>query len=168
MDAKTYTARREALREAAPDCAILIMGNDEAPKNYVDNPYPFRQDSHFLYYAGVSQAGLALLIEPDGKSILYGTPDHPDDVIWFGPHPTLGDHAEAAGASEFTDMADLVGRLTTLDDGGSKVHYLPPYRGDRSFALGAAPYLRGLRAGLLENRADLLLCLENFLNHPFH
>ena len=98
MDATTYTARREALRKAVPDGAILIMGNDEAPMNYVDNPYPFRQDSHFLYYAGVSQAGLALLIEPDGKSILYGTPDHPDDVIWFGPHPTLGDHAEAANA----------------------------------------------------------------------
>jgi Xaa-Pro aminopeptidase len=137
MDATTYTARREALRKTVSDGAILIMGNDEAPKNYVDNPYPFRQDSHFLYYAGVSQAGLALLIEPDGKTILYGSPDHPDDVIWFGPHPSLGDHAEAAGVSESTDIADLVDRLATLKDGGSEVHYLPPYRAARSFALGA-------------------------------
>ncbi len=97
MDAKTHTARREVLRKSVPEGAILIMGNDEAPKNYVDNVYPFRQDSHFLYYAGVSQAGLALLIEPDGSEVLYGTPDHPDDVIWHGPHPTLGDHAAAAG-----------------------------------------------------------------------
>ena len=42
MDAKTYAARREALRKTVPDGAILIMGNDEAPKNYVYNPYPFR------------------------------------------------------------------------------------------------------------------------------
>jgi Xaa-Pro aminopeptidase len=137
MDATTYAARRKALRKAVPDGVILIMGNDEAPMNYVDNPYPFRQDSHFLYYAGVSQAGLTLLIEPDGKSVLYGTPDHPDDVIWFGPHPSLGDHAEAAGVQESADIAGLVDRLATLRDGGTEVHYLPPYRAARSFALGA-------------------------------
>jgi Xaa-Pro aminopeptidase len=136
MDAKTYAARREALRNAVPEGAILIMGNDEAPKNYVDNPYPFRQDSHFLYYAGVSHAGLALLIEPDGKAVLYGTPDDPDDVIWHGPHPTLEDHSEAAGTTESSDIADLVDRLAALEaDGG--VHYLPPYRGNRTLALGA-------------------------------
>jgi Xaa-Pro aminopeptidase len=137
MDAKTYTARREVLRNAVPEGAILIMGNDEAPKNYVDNPYPFRQDSHFLYYAGVSQAGLALLIEPDGREVLYGTPDHPDDVIWFGPHPILGDHAAAGGISESTGIGDLGDRLAALKEGGAGIHYLPPYRGDRSFVLGA-------------------------------
>jgi Xaa-Pro aminopeptidase len=137
MDATTYTARREALRKAVPDGAILIMGNDEAPKNYVDNPYPFRQDSHFLYYAGVNQAGLALLIEPDGREVLYGTPDHPDDVIWFGPHPTLDDHAGAAGVAESTDIADLVERLAAFKGDDTAVHYLPPYRSARSFALGA-------------------------------
>jgi len=136
MDAKTYTARRKALRKAVPDGAILIMGNDEAPMNYVDNPYPYRQDSHFLYYAGVSQTGLALLIEPDGKSVLYGTPHHPDDVIWFGPHPSLGDHAKTAGVQKSADIAGLVDRLATFKDGGTEVHYLPPYRAARSFALG--------------------------------
>jgi len=137
MDAKTYTARREVLRKAVPEGAILIMGNDEAPKNYVDNPYPFRQDSHFLYYAGVSQAGLALLIEADGREVLYGTPDHPDDVIWFGPHPSLGDHATAAGVADSVGIGDLGSRLATLRDGGIEVHYLPPYRAERSFTLGA-------------------------------
>jgi Xaa-Pro aminopeptidase len=137
MDAKTRSARREALKKAVPDGAILIMGNEEAPKNYVDNPYPFRQDSHFLYYGGISQAGMALLIEPDGDEILYGTPDHPDDVIWFGPHPTLRDHGEAAGVAETADMADLGERLAALEDGGAEIHYLPPYRSSRRFALSA-------------------------------
>ena len=151
MDAKTYIARREVLRKAVPDGAILIMGNDEAPMNYVDNPYPFRQDSHFLYYAGVSQAGLALLIEPDGKSILYGTPDHPDEVIWFGPHPSLGDHAESAGVQESADIANLVDRLAALRDGDTEPHYLPPYRAERSFALGV---LLGLDPRDVEGRAS--------------
>ena len=136
MDATTYSARREALRKSVPEGAILIMGNDEAPKNYVDNPYPFRQDSHFLYYAGVSQAGQALLIEPDGREVLYGTPDHPDDVIWFGPHPTLGDHAATAGIADSVGIGELGDRLALLREGGADIHYLPPYRGDRSFTLG--------------------------------
>jgi len=136
MDATTYSARRKALRKSVPEGAILIMGNDEAPKNYVDNPYPFRQDSHFLYYAGVSQAGQALLIEPDGREVLYGTPDHPDDVIWFGPHPTLGDHAATAGIADSVGIGELGDRLAGLREGGADIHYLPPYRGDRSFTLG--------------------------------
>jgi Xaa-Pro aminopeptidase len=136
MDAKTYSARREALRKSVPEGAILIMGNDEAPKNYVDNVYPFRQDSHFLYYAGVSQAGMALLIEPDGTEVLYGTPDHPDDVIWHGPHPTLGDHAASACVEDSVDFGDLGGRLAAIKESGSEIHYLPPYRAERSFALG--------------------------------
>jgi len=136
MDAKTYSARREALRKSVPEGAILIMGNDEAPKNYVDNVYPFRQDSHFLYYAGVSQAGMALLIEPDGTEVLYGTPDHPDDVIWHGPHPTLVDHAASACVEDSVGFGDLGGRLAAIKESGSEIHYLPPYRAERSFALG--------------------------------
>ncbi len=135
MDASTYAARRNALRTAVPEGAILIMGNAEAPKNYVENPYPFRQDSHFLYYGGISQAGLALLIEADGSEVLYGTPEHRDDVIWFGPHATLDDHAVAAGIAATADIGGLADRLGTLGDGGGVVHFLPPYRAERSFAL---------------------------------
>ncbi len=137
MDAKTYTARRKALRKAVPDGAILIMGNDEAPKNYVDNPYPFRQDSHMLYYAGASRAGLALLIEPDGREVLYGTPEHPDDVFWHGPHASLGDLARSAGARTSAAIDGLVERLAKISRGDHRVHYLPPYRASRRFALGA-------------------------------
>ncbi|MCG6950589.1 MAG: aminopeptidase P family protein [Acidobacteria bacterium] len=137
MEATTYSARRKALRMAVPDGAILILGNEEAPKNYVDNPYPFRQDSHFLYYAGVSQAGMALLIEPDGREVLFGTPEHPDDVIWFGPHETLEDHAESAGVDSTSPMEELVENLEKFADDGGGVHYLPPYRASRRFALGA-------------------------------
>jgi Xaa-Pro aminopeptidase len=135
MNPSTYSARRNALRRAVPGGAILIMGNDEAPRNYVDNVYPFRQDSHFLYYAGVSQAGLALLIEPNGSAILFGTPDDRDDVIWHGPHPTLEDHAAAAGAAAFDDIGNLAEKIGQFQSAGMEIHYLPPYRAQRRFAL---------------------------------
>lgn len=31
---------------------LLFLGNQEAPMNYADNTYPFRQDSSFLYFLG--------------------------------------------------------------------------------------------------------------------
>ena len=135
MNPSTYSARRSALRSAVSDGAILILGNDEAPRNYADNVYPFRQDSHFLYYAGVSHAGLALLIEADGRDVLYGTPEHRDDVIWHGPHPTLEDHAAAAGIPAFQDIGDLAEKIAQLAAAGEKIHCLPPYRAQRRFAL---------------------------------
>ena len=135
MDSSTYVARRQALRGAVPNGAVLVMGNNEAPRNYADNVYPFRQDSHFLYYAGVSHPGLALLMEPDGRAVMYGTPEHRDDVIWSGPHPTLADHAAAAGASAHEDIGTLPDRVAMLRGGGVDVHYLPPYRSQRRFAL---------------------------------
>jgi Xaa-Pro aminopeptidase len=135
MDSSIYVARRQALREAVPDGAILILGNGEAPRNYADNVYPFRQDSHFLYFAGVSHPDLALLMEPDGRAVLYGTPAHRDDVIWSGPPPTLADHAVASGVGEHADIGTLAEAIASLREQGVDVHYLPPYRSQRRFAL---------------------------------
>ena len=61
MNANTYSLRRAQLRAAVGDGAILFIGQDEAPRNYPANPYPFRQDSHFLYYAGTNLPGMAIL-----------------------------------------------------------------------------------------------------------
>jgi Xaa-Pro aminopeptidase len=150
MDANTFVGRRRALREAVPDGAILILGNDEAPRNYVDNPYPFRQDSHFLYYAGVSHPGLALMLAPDGRAVLFGQPEHPDDLVWHGPHPSLADYAADAGIEDTAALADLGPPLAGLRAAGVPVHYLPPYRDERRMRLagllGCDP--RGADAGV--------------------
>ncbi len=135
FDASTYQARRQVLRTAVADGAILIAGNEHASRNYVDNVYPFRQDSHFLYYVGPDHPGLALLMEPDGTEVLYGPTEGPDDVVWLGPHPTTADHALAAGIAEARPAADLRARLRDLAAVGVHVHYLPPYRGDRTMWL---------------------------------
>ncbi len=135
MDAETYRARREALRANVEGGAILILGNDEAPKNYVDNPYPFRQDSHFLYFAGVSESGMAMLIEPDGRDLLFGRPSSPDDLVWHGQRPHVGDHAAAAEFAAGRDIGELRAKLDRLTASGVEIRYLPPYRAERSFRL---------------------------------
>lgn len=135
MNAETYRSRREALRSAVDGGAILIMGNNDAPKNYLDNVYPFRQDSHFLYYAGINETGMAVLIEPDGRDILFGRPYDPDDLVWHGPRPHVGDHAAAAGFSADLDISTLGSEITRLIEADVRIHYLPPYRAERSFQL---------------------------------
>lgn len=44
---------------------ILILGNNEAPANYPDNTYKFRQDSSFVYFFGHSHPGYAGIIDID-------------------------------------------------------------------------------------------------------
>lgn len=137
MDASSYLQRRRALREAVPDGAILLPANDEPPRNYTDNVYPYRQDSHFLYYSGISEAGMAALLLPDGEEILFGRKDHPDDLVWFGVHATLRDHAVASGFENTAYFSELGEELRRLRSAGVQIHYLPPYRDFRRFQLGS-------------------------------
>jgi Xaa-Pro aminopeptidase len=136
MDSSTYTERRQRLRRELAEGAILIMGSELAPRNYRDNVYPrYRQDSSFLYYFGVSEPGMAALLLPDGEEVLYGRAEHPDDLIWFGPHKTVHDHALAAGVGKTGTAAQLGEVISDLIGKGVKIHYLPPYREDRTVAL---------------------------------
>jgi len=115
--------------------AILLLGQQETSRNYLANPYHFRQDSHFLYYVGTDLPDLAALILPDGEEILFGAPEDPDDLVWHGPHPVLGDHARAAGMASGRDISTLGAQLAKLTASGAAVHYLPPYRPDRTVRL---------------------------------
>ncbi len=135
MDTQTYIARRKALRSKVEGGAILLLGQQETSRNYLANPYPFRQDSHFLYYVGTDLPDLAALILPDGEELLFGAPEDPDDLVWHGPHPVLGDHAQAAGLANHRDISTLGEQLTKLKASGAAIHYLPPYRPDRTVRL---------------------------------
>ncbi len=135
MNPETYTARRAALRAAVPEGAILLLGQQETPRNYLANPYPFRQDSHFLYFVGADLPDLAVLLLPHGEEVLFGPPQTPDDLVWHGPHPLLGDRAAAAGISLHAPVDTLGARIADLTAAGVRLHYLPPYRADRTLRL---------------------------------
>ena len=47
--------RRTALTAQIKAGLILLLGHEEAPMNYRDNVYPFRQESSFSYYIGLDQ-----------------------------------------------------------------------------------------------------------------
>lgn len=129
MTPDIYKNRRNALHQKI-DGAIFLPGLNFAPKNYPKNCYPFRQDSHFLYFVGPSQPGLAVIILPDGTSRLYGTPQTDTDIVWEGQHLGLEGLAWASGIDETKPMDTLASDIRTLQQESTPVHYLPAYRHD--------------------------------------
>jgi len=124
-----YRQRRNEIRGRVGDGLILWIGQVPQPRNYEGNTYPFRQDSHFLYYTGLSLPGLALLTYPEaGRDVLFADPGDMDTIIWNGPGPSTADLARDAGIAAVEAPAKLEGFIAEAVSRGLKIHYLPPYR----------------------------------------
>ncbi len=129
FSAQTYKNRRDQIASKVGKGFILITGNEDSPKNYHDNTYPFRQDSNFLYCCGINKPGLFLGIDCEsGKTILYGEDITIDHIVWMGDQPKLGALADLAGIEEVASLSDLESRLSHLSRQNASLHYLPPYR----------------------------------------
>ncbi|MGW8311849.1 MAG: aminopeptidase P family protein [Desulfuromonadales bacterium] len=124
-----YQERRRRLVKKLKSGMVLLPGNVDSPYNARDNCYPFRQDSSFLYFCGLDQPGLTLLLDIDGgREILFGKEQSTQDVIWSGSQPTLHDQAGRAGIG--TVMADnaLEREVRKLLSAGRTIHCLPSCR----------------------------------------
>ena len=125
--ADTYRARREHLRETLGGGLVLLLGTGDVWRN-ADNPHPFRQDSHVLYYTGIARPGIALVLDADsGTDTLFGPPDDFDDLVWHGPHPSLGDLAAESGIADVREFGELSEVLAEAKRQGRTVHYPPAF-----------------------------------------
>jgi len=106
-----YRARRARLSEALGGRPILLRGHSVLPRNFALNTYPFRQDSTFLYFTGVSSPDAAAVIEGGGETTLYLPQPHADDALWHGEVPAPDAVAADAGA-------EAVARRSALDGSG--------------------------------------------------
>ena len=112
FDSATYQRRRQALRNKVQNGIILILGNNEAPANYPDNTYKFRQDSSFLYFFGHSHPGYAGVIDIEaGEDYFFGNDVDMDDIIWMGPQPSVKELAAQVGIQKsfpFPQLKEVV------------------------------------------------------------
>lgn len=132
----TYAQRRNALMDTIPDGLILLPGASLRPRNYADNVYPFRQSSHFLYYAAVAEPDLFVVLDPrQRRTVLYGKPRTMDDVVWCGERPGLDEFAAMAGIDQVAPLDELAGTLATAVRDDVPLHYLPPYHAAATVAL---------------------------------
>ncbi len=152
---KIYIERRKKLRKKISSGVILFLGNVEAPANYPDNTYYFRQDSNFSYFFGLDLPGLAGVIDIEsGEDIIFGTELTMDDIIWMGPQPKLTENAAKAGISTVRDYSTLHDYLNDAISKGRKIHFVKPYRGEQTLELSK---LVGLKPCAIEHYVSVEL-----------
>lgn len=97
-------AKRRAALAAALDVPALFFAGLPRARNYPANAYPFRAESHFLYFAGAGAPGAALLVERGRSTLLLPRPEK-DHALWHGEPPSLEAARAASGAHDvrFTD-----------------------------------------------------------------
>ena len=132
FDSAVYRQRRQALLQAlvadGQTGLVLLMGQVDEACNFAANPYPFRQDSSLLYYSGLSQPGLALLLDlASGASCLVVEPQSDDDRIWCELQPTEKLLA-ASGVEAWLTPADARRRIAVQTARDAGLHLLPAIR----------------------------------------
>ena len=159
FDKETYVQRRALLKKNIGSGVLLFLGNDEQGLNYEDNAFRYRQDSTFLYYFGLSFAGLSAIIDIDeDKEIIFGDELTIDHIVWMGTQPTLKEKSERVGIRETLPSAAIISYLHKAVQKGQTVHYLPPYRPEHKLKLmdwlgipparqeGSVPFIRAVVA----------------------
>lgn len=133
---ETYIKRRNILKETIGSGILLFIGNDDCGMNYEDNTYPFRQDSTFLYYFGLSYPKLTAVINIDeDKEIIFGDELTIDEIVWMGIQPSLKEKSEKTGISSTLPYNSIHDYLSKATDKGQKIHYLPTYRAEHEIKL---------------------------------
>lgn len=156
---ETYIQRRALLKKNIGSGVLLFLGNDEQGLHYEDNTFRYRQDSTFLYYFGLSFAGLSAIIDIDeDKEIILGDELTIDHIVWMGTQPTLKEKSGRVGITEVMPSAEIMNYLHKAVRKGQTVHYLPPYRAEHKLKLmewlgipparqeGSVPFIRAIVA----------------------
>jgi Xaa-Pro aminopeptidase len=145
--ASTYVMRRRRLAADLRPGLALFLGNSEAPMNYADNQYPFRQDGSFLFFFGLDRPDLAAVIDlDDGGETIFGDEFTLDDIVWMGAQATIADQAAMVGVTRTAPRAALADVLGAAMRRGRRIHVLPQYRADNRAAIERLLGIRAERA----------------------
>ena len=167
---EVYVRRRKTLlgkmREAGQSGIILFVGNAEAPAQYKDNCYKWRQDSSWLYYFGLDEPFMAAVLDIDsGAETLFADDVEIDDIIWMGPQPTVRSKADEVGIAHIAPYGALANALAPARKAGRSIHYLAPSRYFNTLRLmelmGRARIERGVSRPLTEAVISMRLIKED-------
>ena len=131
-----YARRRQTLVAKMADSAAegkrgiaLFIGNTEAPAQYKDNCYKFRQDSTWLYFFGIDQPLYAAIIDLDnGNETIFANDVEIGDIIWMGPQPSVASVADSVGVEKSAPYTDLNAAVAKVLAEGRPVHFVKPSR----------------------------------------
>lgn len=131
---EVYARRRQTLVAKMADSAAegkrgiaLFIGNTEAPAQYKDNCYKFRQDSTWLYFFGIDQPLYAAIIDLDnGNETIFANDVEIGDIIWMGPQPSVASVAASVGVEKSAPYTDLNAAVAKVLAEGRSVHFVKP------------------------------------------
>ncbi len=175
FSADTYIQRRQVLKKAVGKGQLLFWANDEAPMNYKDNHFRYRQDSTFLYYFGLNMPGLVALIDIDTDTeIIFGNEFSLDDTIWMGAQESISSLAAKVGVQQVLPLKSLKGKVSLAP------RLLPAYRAQtlikRAHTLGMPvndhrydlPFVRAVVAQRSIKTAEEITCITEAVNISGH
>jgi len=125
---EVYVRRRQELlgklrEQGITDGKVLLLGNAEAPAQYFDNCYKWRQDSCWIYYFGIDEPLYAATLDiASGRETLFADDVDIDDIIWMGPQPSVASRAERVGVASCAPYKALKDALK------GEVLFIPPSR----------------------------------------
>lgn len=133
---EVYARRRQTLVAKMADSAAegkrgiaLFIGNTEAPAQYKDNCYKFRQDSTWLYFFEIDQPLYAAIIDLDnGNETIFANDVEIGDIIWMGPQPSVASVAASVGVEKSAPYTDLNAAVAKVLAEGRPVHFVKPSR----------------------------------------
>lgn len=133
---EVYARRRQTMVAKMADSAAegkrgiaLFIGNTEAPAQYKDNCYKFRQDSTWLYFFGIDQPLYAAIIDLDnGNETIFANDVEIGDIIWMGPQPSVASVAASVGVEKSAPYTDLNAAVAKVLAEGRPVHFVKPSR----------------------------------------
>lgn len=136
FDKSVYVRRRKTLLAKMANSAAegkrgiaLFIGNAEAPAQYKDNCYKFRQDSTWLYLFGIDQPLYAAVIDLDnGEETIFADDVEIGDIIWMGPQPSVASIAASVGVENSAPYKALDTLVAKAVNGGRPVHFIKPSR----------------------------------------
>jgi len=109
--------RRDRLSQIFPHPVILRSGKGVS-RNFPANKYPFRANSHFLYFAGIPLENAAIKLENGNLELFIDNP-RPNSTLWHGKMPDREEIAQNIGANTAYPLSELSDRTlnsVTLPD----------------------------------------------------
>lgn len=139
---EVYVRRRQTLLDSMKKKGaagiVLFIGNVDAPAQYRDNCYKFRQDSSWLYYFGIDEPQYAAVLDLDsGCETVFADDVDIDDIIWMGPMPSVSSVAASTGISASGSYSELDVTVSSAVAAGRTVHFLPATRYSTALKLGS-------------------------------
>ncbi len=138
--------RRQLMRMAGPDAAVLVAAAPERMRN-ADAPWPYRQDSDFHYLSGFPEAKALLVLLPgrrQGEVILFCRERDAGAERLHGPRVGTGQAVEAYGMDDAFPIDDVDDILPGMLEGRARVYC--HFGRDVEFDAHLLAWMRRLRA----------------------